>query len=224
MRAIPEPTDSRTARTARTALEQAVRSHIPDNALLRAARAGTLTPAACLRMTDNERYGHPAEVAGCAQLAARYPEPPHGPYFLTLARLISDAREPLRAAAEALGADPGRPARPAGTAAHRISGLFGWLGLTATAPVAAAYLYCDLALYRTDCRALLPALAGNGPELPKAYLTYIGAYAELPDQLLTGALDIVEHHLPAPAPVPDEILDAPSTVTDYLNGFWKSAL
>lgn len=138
------------------ATEQAIRSH----RYLAALEEGRVTEDS-LRLFAGEQHAIlSADRRSFAHLAARFPEPPAGDLFLSLAQGEGEARRRLVAFAAGLGLgeEELRRHRPA-PGCHAYTAYVAWLAVNGLrAEVALAFL-ANLAAWGDNCRRMAEALA-----------------------------------------------------------------
>jgi len=196
-----------------------VADHLARNPALALARDGAFGVHQFARLWRGEFVAQTAEVAAFAALAARYPRPGPAGLFLDTARSVLSAREPLLAAAAAIGGSVTGPASeptPFGFAA--FAGFISWLGIGAGPGAAALALRNDLLLWCGVCAALAEAV-GNTP--PPAVTGYLAMYATPPVALISAAEEVARAAM-AEGEDPSTVLDASTRVEPVLTAFWSS--
>jgi thiaminase len=136
------------------AVDQAIRAHRYLHVPL---------PVASLRAFAGEQYTIlGSDRRGFAYLAARFPEPPAGDYFLGLARGEGQALQRLLALAASLGVgEDGLDAYQPMPGCQAYTAFVSWLALNGSrADLALAFL-ANLAAWGENCRRLADALAGR---------------------------------------------------------------
>ncbi len=168
------------------ATEEAIRRH----PYLQAVEAGKV-PLASLRQLACEQYWIlSSDRRSFAHLASRFPEPPAGDLFLSLAQGEGEALRRLYALASSLGlsADELASSSPA-PLCHAYTAYVAWLALNGSrADVACAFLV-NLAAWGENCQRLAAALA------PRFDVTFFDFFATPSADFEERALAVVEQGL-----------------------------
>ena len=189
-------------------VEQAIRAH----RYLDAA-----PPAASLRAFAGEQYTIlGSDRRSFAHLAARFPEPPAGDFFLGLAQGEGQALERLLALAASLGVgEDGLDAYQPMPGCQAYTAFVSWLALNGSrADLALAFL-ANLAAWGANCRRLADALAG------RCNTSFFEFFAEPAPGFERQALAVADHGLAA-GDSPDRACRAACLLQAYELLFWDT--
>lgn len=194
-------------------VEEAIRGH----RYLEAVEAGRAPEASLQAFAAEQRVIIASDRRSFAHLAARFPEPPAGDFFLGLAAGEGEALARLDAFAAAVGAGEGYEPR-AGSQAY--TAFVAWLALNGgRADVALAFLV-NLEAWGESCRRLGAALRSRYG-LGDAAAGFFDLFAEPAGDFEERALEVVEQGLAAGEP-PERARRAARLLQAYELLYWDT--
>ncbi len=192
--------------------ERSIRRH----PYLDAVEQGRAGPESLRRFACEQYWIIAADRRSFAHLAARFPEPPAGDLFLSLAAGEGEALRRLVALAASLGlgGDDLARYRPL-PGCHAYTAYVAWLALNGSrADVALAFL-ANLAAWGDNCRRMAEALA------PRYDVSFLDFFATPSPDFAQRALAVVEQGLTA-GDCPERARACAALLQAYELGFWDA--
>jgi hypothetical protein len=153
-----------------------------------------------------------------ATLAARFPDAPAGPMFLSLAAGENQALELLRQFTAALDFDPVRYEPRPGAQAY--PSYLAWCALQCTLSGVALAMLSNLEEWGGYCRRVADALVGRY-DIPEAAVGFFRFFGETPPGFADTARAAIAHGL-ATGEDPDEARRAARLLHHYESMFWET--